>query len=113
MGILKHLLIQESYDKRPIYTALKCENWNLKIDSINVIKYQTKWTAKLEFNASAWIDKTDNTPDHLIKDQLIKNIHWQIYGDVKRMLNYLTETINNDDKEYALKIINEIRMEIE
>lgn len=99
--------------KRPIDQRLAAENWIMDLAAPPPERCtETLWKLTLQFNRGMYVN--DNLPEIAldeIKEQMIKEMHWQVYGELNKMLNHLAKAIYSEDFQESLEIINLIRDE--
>ena len=115
MSVFKHLNIYASNKRRPIASKLRAENWGIEFTNVprDENKYETLWHAKLGYHYQSYVSNLVELPEKLIKERILQEMHWQIYGDLNRALSYLGREIMSGDMESAMETLNQIRNEFD
>ena len=106
------LLINQTGKVYPVIPRLRIENFNLAMLEPQTIEYQTEYLAKLTYVKRVTVSSLVEFQEKHIKEQLAREISWQLYGDCERLIQYLYHAIHQDDKLQAIEILDELAKEI-
>ncbi len=112
MKFFDALQIKDTGRKVSILDKIRTENWSLTTSEIEpACAYQKAYRCSLSYHNQVSVDAHIAVSDNVIKGRLVQELHWQVYGELTRILNCLLNAVVNNDRESALEIIQGIKEE--